>query len=183
MIFLFWFSDPTYIFRLAEQFGVLHLDHGISPTWDGGTCRHPHHLTRHHGVGGLHRQQWDNFTTKVPPRLPGEHLQILNVLMCSEEIVSFDGLREPMKKPHLATVWGKAPEANGFIDIHSTRCEGVFLWVRKSNRVWMSTWVQTCSPACDSPMMKRSPGPSAARGKRRVRGRKKQSRACVCVRA
>lgn len=43
----------------------------------------------------------------------------------------------------------------------------------------MLTWVQTCSPACDSPMMKRSPGPSAAKGKRRVGG--KQSHVCLCV--
>lgn len=33
----------------------------------------------------------------------------------------------------------------------------------------VSAWTQTCSPAWDSPMMKRSPGPSAARIKERLK--------------
>lgn len=47
-------KSQTYVFRLAEQFGVFHLDYSISPAWDWGTRRHPHHLARHHCVGGLH---------------------------------------------------------------------------------------------------------------------------------
>lgn len=72
MPFLLSLSGSTYVFRLAEQLGVLHLDDGVGSAGDGGACCHAHHLTRHHGVGGLHRHQWGNFTTKFLLNPPGE---------------------------------------------------------------------------------------------------------------
>lgn len=104
-------SGPTYVFRLAEQLGVLHLDYGVSPTRDGGACCHPHHLTRHHGVGGLHRHQWGNFTTEALLNQPGRAYHLWTRYNMQHVLQNAE-LREPAGlKPRSIMVRGEGQKA------------------------------------------------------------------------
>lgn len=47
----------THVVRLSKQLSVLHLHYSIRPTGDRSPCCHPHHLARHHCVGGLQGQR------------------------------------------------------------------------------------------------------------------------------
>lgn len=109
-------SGPTYVFRLAEQLGVLHLDDGVGPAGDGGAGRHSHHLTRHHGVGGLHRRQQGNFTTTLLLNPPGELIPYGLSKRCWHVLQNLEELREPAGlKLHLVTARGQRHNAKCLI--------------------------------------------------------------------
>lgn len=125
---------------------------------------------------------WCNLRGDVRGCPKSVRLTFVSVISCVYTLTFWQcfgakGFSSPAKGTHWCAITGwsrhKVKGKSEVLYFH-IQLVWVFVWDRLCE--WgclcvlaeVSAWTQTCSPAWDSPMMKRSPGPSAARIKERL---------------